>query len=325
MTEQERAFNLPILEEIATYTLSELDSGAKKHIKKSEEGIYKIYVPDNFKMKMKYIPEPKYPIKNVEELWEKWAKICKYPGYEDGLLYIGKSTDLYGRIGELIKMSKNLPSGHSGGCDISQLENNNQLIVKIYKCQNSDKRKKDELDTYCIRHGDELPWANREKGCQKSKIQIPTSSFKETKKELVFPTNYIELHKFLIKIGELGEKYVYEQERKRLLKINSTFADMVDSTPANNPQNGFDILSYTETGNKIFIEVKTTTDSANTPFYMSAHELDIAKKLWQSGANYQIHRVYNIMDEDDSKIGYIIYDSLEKLDFIENSYKVIPK
>lgn len=324
MTEQERAFNLPILEEIATYTLSELDSGAKKHIKKSEEGIYKIYAPDNFKMKMKYIPEPKYPIKNAEELREKWAKICKYPGYEDGLLYIGKSTDLYGRLGELINMSKNLPSGHSGGCDISQLENNDQLIVKIYKCPNSKKRKKDEIDAYCIHHGEEYPWANRKKG-QKNKGQVPTSSFKRAKKDLTFPTNYIELHKFLIEIGELGEKYVYEQERKRLLRINSIFVDKVTLTPAKDPQNGFDILSYTETGDKIFIEVKTTTDTENTPFYMSAHELDIAKKLWKSGAYYQIHRVYNIMDKDDSKIGYIIYDSLEKLDFIENSYKVIPK
>lgn len=125
-------------------------------------------------------------------------------------------------------------------------------------------------------------------------------------------------------IGELGEKYVYEHERKRLFEINSDYADMVDSTPANDSQNGFDILSYTETGNKKFIEVKTTTNTENVPFYMSAHELATAKKLWQSGANYQIHRIYNIMDEDDSKIGHIIYDSLEKLHLVETSYKLIP-
>lgn len=114
MTEQERAFNLPILEEIATYTLSELDSGAKKHIKKSEEGIYKIYVPDNFKMIMKYIPEPKYSIKSAEELQKKWAKIRKYPGYEDRLLYIENSADLHRCIDELIKMSKYLPLDTEG-------------------------------------------------------------------------------------------------------------------------------------------------------------------------------------------------------------------
>lgn len=83
-------------------------------------------------------------------------------------------------------------------------------------------------------------------------------------------------------------------------------------------------LKDTDTGDKIFIEVKTTTSTENTPFYMSAHELDTAKKLWESGANYQIHRIYNIMDGDDSKIEYIIYDSLEKLDLAETSYKLIP-
>lgn len=140
-----------------------------------------------------------------------------------------------------------------------------------------------------------------------------------------FPTDYIELHKFLIKIGELGEKYVYEHEYNRLLSQNSNYADMIDITPASNPQNGFDILSYTETGEQIFIEVKTTTDEENTPFYMSQHELSIAKKLWKSGANYQIHRIYNIMNEDDSQIGYVIYTSLENLTISETSYKLEPK
>lgn len=159
----------------------------------------------------------------------------------------------------------------------------------------------------------------------KDKIHISNSSFKKMKKNTKFPTNYIELHKFMIKIGELGEKYVYESEYNRLLKKDNELADMVDSTPASNPENGFDILSYTETGEKIYIEVKTTTNSENSPFYMSKHELSVAKKLWASGANYQIHRIYDIMNEDDSKIGYVIYDSLEKLNLTESSYKVEPK
>ncbi len=76
------------------------------------------------------------------------------------------------------------------------------------------------------------------------------------KKNLKFPTDYLELHKFLIKIGELGEKYVYEHEISRLLEINSELADLVDLTPADNSVNGFDILSYTETGEKIYVTVQ---------------------------------------------------------------------
>lgn len=145
------------------------------------------------------------------------------------------------------------------------------------------------------------------------------------KKDLKFPTDYLELHKFLIKIGKLGEKYVYEHEISRLLEINGELADLVDLTPADNSVNGFDILSYTETGEKIYIEVKTTTDTSNTPFYMSKHELTTAKEFWKNGYNYQIHRIYDILNNDESKIGYIIYNSLEQLNLIETSYKLESK
>ena len=58
---------------------------------------------------------------------------------------------------------------------------------------------------------------------------------------------------------------------------------------------------------------------------MSEHELATAKKMWDWGANYQIDRIYDIMNEDNSQIGYIIYDSLDKLILTEASYKVEPK
>lgn len=142
--------------------------------------------------------------------------------------------------------------------------------------------------------------------------------------KIKFPTDYIELHKFQIQIGELGEKFVYEYERERLIKTNSNFAEMVDATPANNPKNGFDILSYTKSGEKIYIEVKTTTDNINAPFYMSQHELNTAKSFLSKGKIYQIHRIYNIMDNA-LKIGHVIYDSLDNLNLIETTYKVEPK
>lgn len=159
----------------------------------------------------------------------------------------------------------------------------------------------------------------------KEKIRIANSTFKKLKKSMKFPTDYIELQKFLIKIGELGEKFVYEKECSRLGDKDSSYADMVDATPASDPKNGFDIISYTENGEKIYIEVKTTTDHENSPFYMSDHERAVAENLLSSGANYQIHRIYDIMNEDDSKIGYEIYDSLNILDFVEVTYKVEPR
>lgn len=159
----------------------------------------------------------------------------------------------------------------------------------------------------------------------KEKIQIFNSTYTKLKKEMKFPTDYIELQKFLIKIGELGEKFVYEKECSRLGNQESTYVDMIDVTPANNPANGFDILSYTKEGEKIYIEVKATVDCDNTPFFMSEHELSFAKKILSSGGIYQIHRVYNIMNDDENQIGYEVYDSLDKLEFTELSYKVKEK
>ncbi len=58
---------------------------------------------------------------------------------------------------------------------------------------------------------------------------------------------------------------------------------------------------------------------------MSKHELTTAKEFWKNGYNYQIHRIYDILNNDESKIGYIIYDSLEQLNLIETSYKLESK
>ena len=53
----------------------------------------------------------------------------------------------------------------------------------------------------------------------KERIQTTISSYQKMRKEIKIPTNYIELHKFKEKIGNLGEKFVYEQEYERLQKI----------------------------------------------------------------------------------------------------------
>ena len=47
-------------------------------------------------------------------------------------------------------------------------------------------------------------------------------------------------------------------------------------------KNGYDIDSFTEAGDKIYIEVKSTAGSADEPFYMTANEREKAnqRKRW---------------------------------------------
>ena len=115
--------------------------------------------------------------------------------------------------------------------------------------------------------------------------------------------NYENIHEFLKEIGEFGEEYVYRKERDRLIKANSRFANKVTRNPALNHENGYDILSYTNDGDEIFIEVKTTTGDLEEPIYMSSNEYNLCKQLFQEGKNYQLYRVYRFSENiEDIKV-----------------------
>ena len=67
--------------------------------------------------------------------------------------------------------------------------------------------------------------------------------------------------------------------RTRIKKLEGTsFADLVDKSKAKDNSNGYDILSYTNEGKKLHIEVKTTS-TLNDEFYISQHELKIAEQM----------------------------------------------
>lgn len=116
--------------------------------------------------------------------------------------------------------------------------------------------------------------------------------------------DYLQLEKTRQDIGEKGEQYVYEREKRRLLMSNSTFVNDVSREPAKNPKNGYDILSFTESGEKIYIEVKSTKGHVNEPFYMTANEREKANQVNKNGGIYQIHRVFNV----DGNINCVVYE-----------------
>lgn len=119
-----------------------------------------------------------------------------------------------------------------------------------------------------------------------------------------FDIDYVQLEILRKRIGDIGENYVYEREKARLLKNNSKYANCVDASPAKDHKNGYDILSYTEDGIPIYIEVKSTMGDLNTPFYITANERRTAERIRKKDGIYQIHRVYNIGKE----IGIQVYE-----------------
>lgn len=108
--------------------------------------------------------------------------------------------------------------------------------------------------------------------------------------------DYLSLGKKKKNIGDLGEYIVLEHEKQKLQnaglehlieKIEHTAQEVGDNM-------GYDIKSFTEDGNELYIEVKSTQQNQCGGFYISQNEIDVANKMYEEGKEYRIYRLYNI-------------------------------
>lgn len=109
--------------------------------------------------------------------------------------------------------------------------------------------------------------------------------------------DYIKASINEFEIGEAGEKIVYNHERKKLINAYkegkiSDLNNKLEWVSRYDDSLGYDICSYDiDTKKKMYIEVKTTTGSATTAFYMSENEVIQSKKL---GEQYYLYRLYKM-------------------------------
>jgi len=98
------------------------------------------------------------------------------------------------------------------------------------------------------------------------------------------------------KLGSLGEQWVLKIERKRLTdagradlakKVVWVSEDIGDGF-------GYDIQSFTATGKKILIEVKTTNGGRFSSFYITPTELAVAER---ERGRYRLYRVFDFANE----------------------------
>jgi len=108
-------------------------------------------------------------------------------------------------------------------------------------------------------------------------------------------------------IGLMGEKLVYDYELSKANKWG--FENKVNHLSLLGDGHGYDIESINESGEKIYIEVKTTIGGINTSFDISANEVAVSNKL---GDNYFIYRLFNFNKELNTAEFYIINGPLEK-------------
>ncbi len=131
-------------------------------------------------------------------------------------------------------------------------------------------------------------------------------TFDEYKKMLNKNIDYKKLHEYQMHIGDLGEAFVLDYEYEKL-KDTEYFERIIDVSK--DSEKGYDILSYDKMGIELYIEVKTSTN-IDEDFYMTEHERNIAKQLYELGKKYLIYRVENILADNKEDIILTIIDDV---------------
>jgi len=108
-------------------------------------------------------------------------------------------------------------------------------------------------------------------------------------------------------LGLKGEEYVFEIEKRRLklLGLHLLAKKIKWVSKEQGDGLGYDIASFQDDGEPLFIEVKTTNGGIVSPFYLSDNEVRAARDL---NSKYVLYRVFDF--SGDVKI-YKLYSPLE--------------
>lgn len=124
--------------------------------------------------------------------------------------------------------------------------------------------------------------------------------------------------------GDTGEQFVLLAEQRRL--AGSGLENAINPNFADDPDAGFDIMSFTPDGQPKYIEVKSSTSaSANEPFYLSRRERTFMAECEANGWVYEIHRVYNMGKPKGWKCKIYTLDDLRHFNYTPCTYLVTAK
>lgn len=123
------------------------------------------------------------------------------------------------------------------------------------------------------------------------------------------------------RIGLLGEQFVFQQEMSKL--INASRQDLAKNVKIVSSQTdlGYDIVSYSVSGQTLHIEVKTTSRTKNSDdgFWLSGYEKQIASQ----DENWTLYRVWNINREPSlENLGNIFCDNPEQWEILPSTWFV---
>jgi hypothetical protein len=112
-----------------------------------------------------------------------------------------------------------------------------------------------------------------------------------TRRAIRLTTNYIEREARNRSLGAAGELFALNYERARLIHVgkDALAARIEHTSNVRGDYEGYDILSFDESGAERLIEVKTTKYGAETPFFASRNEVATSER---SASLYHVYRLY---------------------------------
>lgn len=125
--------------------------------------------------------------------------------------------------------------------------------------------------------------------------------------------NFEELNKKKKTVGTFGELLIVNDEIEKL-NIIGIDKEVEHVAITQGDGLGYDIVSYDEKGEKMYIEVKTTSTDRIDNFYLSPKEIEMA-----NNENYRIYRVYNL-DMKTGEYDVMIFDNYD----IQKLFKYVP-
>lgn len=124
-------------------------------------------------------------------------------------------------------------------------------------------------------------------------------------------SNYAERDSKNRKLGIAAEELVVKYEKQRLIELG--MADLASRVKHVSVEEGdgagYDVLSFTDDGQELYIEVKATGGPIATEFFLSSNELAFSKIHPE---NYELRRLYGFDPNTLSASYYAIYGDLEE-------------
>ena len=151
--------------------------------------------------------------------------------------------------------------------------------------------------------------------------QVNTAELSSTTDSVNFKgsiVNFIQNNIENKRIGELGELWVIKYEQEKLKRLNS-INQLIHTSIIEGDGTGYDILSFDEHSEKIYIEVKTTTGALNNAMFITRNELERSRKEKE---NYYLYRVYNYNEKTETADLLIIKGELSNLCTTPHTFKV---